>query len=532
MPVINIGFNGHVAWTHTVSPGYRFVLYELTLDPNDPLRYMVDGESRPIIANPVTAEERMPDGSIEMRSETIYMSEYGPVIDGGSLSPIAAGWPIRLTRTILAVKDINLDNTRLVEAWSDMGRARNMDELEDAFRPVTIPWVNTIAADRDGQAYYGDSTRTAGVTDDLVERCANRNFGPVLRALAYVVALDGSRSECALETGPGAPEGLLAYEQLPHLRTTEYAANANDTFWIANPRMPLEGFTPILGPIRYPQRIRTRQMFLDADARINGTDGRGPGGINIDQLKDMMFESSSYAATLTLAGFTSACGSVTDWSAYGANTSEYAEACSVLGSWDAHFLRESVGSHIFTEAFGRFADDFGFGGIGTGVRDEFWLVPFDADDPIHTPRDLDSSNPTVVEALRAALAGGVDRLVRAGLPMNAPWGDLQFRIVGDERIPIHGMSGDLGFSVIGAPLRDGVGYVPTGGNSYMQVVTWDDTECPQAYGLLSYSQSSDPASPFYADQTRAYSDGVWPEFPFCEAEVRAAQVTQEVLVGP
>ena len=85
----------------------------------------------------------------------------------------------------------------------------------------------------------------------------------------------------------------------------------------------------------------------------------------------------------------------------------------------------------------RFADDFGITGvIGAGVSDDYWLVPFDANDPVHTPRDLDLANPVLIEALRTALAAGVDRLVTASLPMNAPWEDLQFRIVGDERIPV------------------------------------------------------------------------------------------------
>ena len=39
MPGVLIGFNEHVAWTHTVSAGYRMTLYELTLVPGDPTSY-------------------------------------------------------------------------------------------------------------------------------------------------------------------------------------------------------------------------------------------------------------------------------------------------------------------------------------------------------------------------------------------------------------------------------------------------------------------------------------------------------------
>ena len=45
-PLVVIGFNHDVAWTHTVSTGQRFTLYELKLDPADPTVYLVDGERR------------------------------------------------------------------------------------------------------------------------------------------------------------------------------------------------------------------------------------------------------------------------------------------------------------------------------------------------------------------------------------------------------------------------------------------------------------------------------------------------------
>jgi acyl-homoserine-lactone acylase len=37
LPVINIGFNRHLAWTHTVDTSSHFTLYRLQLDPQNPL---------------------------------------------------------------------------------------------------------------------------------------------------------------------------------------------------------------------------------------------------------------------------------------------------------------------------------------------------------------------------------------------------------------------------------------------------------------------------------------------------------------
>ena len=47
-PLVSIGFNKDVAWTHTVDYASRFTLYELKLNPNNPLQYEYDGEWRDI----------------------------------------------------------------------------------------------------------------------------------------------------------------------------------------------------------------------------------------------------------------------------------------------------------------------------------------------------------------------------------------------------------------------------------------------------------------------------------------------------
>jgi acyl-homoserine-lactone acylase len=45
VPVVNIGFNRHVAWSHTVSTAWRFTPFRLQLAPNDPTAYVVDGKT-------------------------------------------------------------------------------------------------------------------------------------------------------------------------------------------------------------------------------------------------------------------------------------------------------------------------------------------------------------------------------------------------------------------------------------------------------------------------------------------------------
>ena len=81
------------------------------------------------------------------------------------------------------------------------------------------------------------------------------------------------------------------------------------------------------------------------------------------------------------------------------------------------------------------------------------------------------------------------------------------------------------FSVIGADLVEGEGYSDVGaGNSYIQVVSWDESDCPDANAILTYSQSTDPASPHYADSTKLYSQSGWIDMPFCEEDRDAQEI--------
>ena len=60
--------------------------------------------------------------------------------------------------------------------------------------------------------------------------------------------------------------------------------------------------------------------------------------------------------------------------------------------------------------------------------------------------------------------------------------------------------------------------MPYHGSSYIQVVTFD-AKGPVADAVLSYSQSTDPASPHYADQTWLYSKKGWHRLPFHPADI-------------
>ena len=523
VPVINIGFNEDLAWSHTVSTARRFTAHELHLLEDDPMRYVYDDEVREIETFEVTIQVKLQDGTIEDRVEEIYMTEYGPIADFGPLNDLIGGWPT-VTNTVFAIGDANIDNTRALNQFTEMGKAKCIAELEEALKLIGLPWVNTIAADRDGAGYYADITTVPNVSAEKLDDCADSLFAQILTG-NRVFTLNGSRSECEWGTDPDGPEGLLGFENLPKLKTGEgvpYVANSNDSYWLSNPNSLLEGFSPLIGNEGVQQSLRTRQAFVQAEERIAGTDDLDETpGFTIDWLQEMLYGNRNIAEELTRNDVVAICNAVDDWSAYSANPTEADAACGVLETWDGRFDNESVGSTIWNE-FWRRADDLG---------SDLWAVPFDPEDPVNTPNTLNDEDPVVVEAVKAALGAGVDFMINGGIPLDRPWGEVQFRPVSEgDQIPIHGGSGRFMFSVISANFVDQVGYadIPAG-NSYIQTVTWDESECPDAYAVLTYSQSTDPASPHFADLTRVYSAEEWNDMPYCPEDIEAAKISEEVI---
>lgn len=521
LPIITIGFNQNVAWSHTVSTGDRFTFYELELNPDNVMEYLYDGEIREIESRTVSAERLREDGSVETVEHTFYLSHFGPIIDLGTVSPVLAGWPNGVG-TLLTYRDANLDNLRGIGQWVDMGMAGDLGEFKQALRSLGIPWVNTIAADRFGDAFYGDISAVPHVTVNQYNNCIRGTLQTLLTDFGYPT-LDGSDSTCEWGSDPDTAEGIFGYDSLPKLETREYGANANDSYWLANPDQLLTGFSPLIGPEEVEQSLRTRQTFDQAERRLAGTDDLGEPGFNIDNLRELLYQATNYTAQLIADDVVAQCQGVEDWSVYDEEAGEGVtlaeEACNVLAAWDRRYQVDSVGAHIFFE----FWRDF------NGTPNQ-WAVPFNPADPVNTPRDLNTADGEVVDAVLRALVSASGRLADAGIPLDRPWGEVQYDEKNGERYGIHGGSGAFMFSAIYSPLVDGEGYSDIfTGNSYIHAVTWDESDCPDAYAVLTYSQSTDPASDHYADATALYSQSGWIDMPFCEADRDAQELRRQSI---
>lgn len=490
-PMPTLGFNKDIAWTHTVTAARHFTLYQLTLDPADPTRYMVDGES--VAMEPRSLTVPMPDGTPDV-TRTLYSTRFGQVV------VIPASGVTWSAANAFALKDANRGNLRGIETWLKIGQAKSVGEIKAAVsETLGIPWVNTIASDRHGDALHADVTAVPNVSADKIKACST----PISGLFAQLATLlDGSRAACDWDVAEGtAQPGLMpASDQAATIRR-DYLTNSNDSYWMSNLRIPHRALSPILGKHAAELTLRSRSNFTETEALL------ASGKIDHARAKAMAFANKTLAADMTAGEIAVLC----------TTASEPAEAvvrgCAALAGWDRRFEAGSKGAALFRAFWAR-----------AGKLPGLWQVPFDPADPVNTPRAL-AIDGAKGEKLLAALAEAVAELDAAGIALDAEWGSVQHWPAGGERIPVHGGPGTAGVLNYqdARPAPAGGGLVPVHGTSYIQIVGFDDRG-PVADAILSYSQSTNPASPHYADQTRAYARKEWHRLPFHKADIRAAAI--------
>lgn len=516
VPLALIGFNEHFAWSHTVSTAFRFTFYELTLVPGDPTSYLHEGEVVAMQQVPVAIEVLQEDGSVTTQERTLYRSHYGPMlgltVSGQNIFP----WTAAKAYTI---RDGNAENTRLINHFFRWNTAQSFDEFKQIQREtVAIPWVNTVASGPGGKAYYADITNVPNVTDEKAQQCVTSAQGlAVGQLLPGLYVLDGSRAACDWGTDEDAPvPGIFGPGNLPSLERDDWVGNFNDSYWLTNPAEPITGYDLIIGQEETARSLRTRNGIVKQLNRADGSDGLPGDKWTTDQLKASVLDSHIYSADLgrdAVVSQTCALGTVLSDS----GPTDVSGACAVLAAWDKSNNLDSVGGHVWRE-FWRNAQG----------ANAFYLTPFSASDPVHTPRDVNAVSPEVQKALGDA----VNEIDAAGIALDARLGSIQHAAFSPD-IEIFGGEGNMeGAFTIANSEQGGIseaGYPVTFGNSYMQVVTWEaDGQgfTPIADAFVTYSQSTDPASPHYNDFTRQYSQKAWKRLPFRAADVKAAKVSE------
>ena len=512
VPLVLIGHTDSMAWSHTVSTAFRFTPFQLTLVPGSPTTYLVDGQPQQMTSRTVTVQALQPNGSLAPVSRTLYSTRYGPVFN--SIEGVPLPWA---PTTAFALGDVNAENFRVFNHFIDTDRAQSVaQELAILKRYEGIPWVNTIVADRGGNALYADIGAIPNVSNAKAQTC-NTALGAATTADLGLPVLDGSRSACAWDNDPdAATPGIFGPGHLPQLFRSDYVTNSNNSYWLSNPHQPLEGFARIIGDERTARSLRTRIGLIMTQKRVDGTDGLGPPGFTRQDMQDMVFSDRQYAGELTRDALVGMCRGFPGGMAPTSSGPPVpvGNACDVLAAWDLHENLDSHGAVLFRRFFTH----------ASAAMPSPFAHAFDVNDPVNTPNTLDTNNPMV----KTALGDAINDLDGAHVPLDAAPGDVQAVTRQGKRIPLHGGIGDPNgeFNALATSFDPHSGFSePYHGSSYVQVVTWNNSACPDAATILTYSESSNPESPFSADQTQLFSRKQWVPERFCLNDVIANTVS-------
>ncbi|MDF2693263.1 MAG: hypothetical protein K0S65_1646, partial [Labilithrix sp.] len=520
VPIVLIGFNENLAWSHTVSTAYRFTPYGLTLKAGDPLTYIQDGVEKKISPVDLSIEVK---GESTPRAVTLYKTEYGPMIYLGNS---AFDWTLEKAFTM---RDANAENFRLIRHYARWNMAKSLDEFARIHaEEVAVPWVNTTAADKDGNAYYADITVIPNVTDELAQSCKFSFLSDLLAQSAPGLALlDGSKAACDWKVDPASPQpGIFPASQLPKVQRKDWVVNCNDSYWLTNTKEPVTGFPKIVGRERYEQTLRSRLCHQQVLDRVSGADGLPGNNVTADLVKQIVVGSRVFSAEKFKGPMLqTVCASptislttdpLTNEAISPAEEIQTGPACAALTAWDNRNNSDSKGSVVWDELWFRVEELVAAAKIT-------YTVPFDAADPINTPRDMNLTAPEVLQGFAAAIRS----VTKAGFAVDAPRSAVSWREgKNGERIPVPGgfqRTGNFTIAQVdGRPtLKPDTGYGPMlYGNSYMQVVAFTPAGL-DASTFVTYSLSTDPASPQYDDYTRAYSQKQWLKAAWTEEQIAA-----------
>lgn len=512
MPGIVIGFNRAIGWTHTISSGARATVYALELIPGAPTRYRYGNQERAMTAVPVSVEVR---GLAEPLERTIWFTHYGPAI-------APPGLPWTMSRA-LSIRNANELNGSRLSQWLAMSRARSMSELQMAHaNHQGVGSANTIATSTDGIAWYADGSARPNLSAAAIRKWLDRRANdPLTRQVeqnARVVLLDGSDPTFEWQDDPDARRpGIIPFRKLPQLERDDYVFNANGVFWFAHATARINGeFSPLHGPQDRALSIRTRNNALHLANAAPYTAAGRDGKFSLGEVQAAVLANRSLMADLLVPELVGRC-KVNPRVAVEGGEIDLTKACNVLERWDRRFDLESRGAVLFREWLGHY---------DSGGR--LFAVAFDPADPIGTPRGL-ASGALALENL----AKTIRLLDNRKISLDAPLADLQYAPSKlPRRIAIHGGTEPEGVlnqarpRDAGGPVVEGsrrlteAGYPVAGGSSFVMALEYTN-DGPRAMAILTYSQSDNPDSEHFADQTELFSKKQWRPILFTAKAIAA-----------
>lgn len=499
VPGIQIGMTAHHAWSHTFSASTHMAIYRLELDDASALRYRHGDDTVAIVPTTYTIQVREP-GGLTPKKRTLYRSAVGPMVVT-SLTPWDGPGGYAFT-----VRDVAIAGAAQLDQPLAMARATSRAEFERALALSGTPFVNTVYADAGGDALYVDGSRVPALSARALGAwMLGRKVVPAVEEAwrRGVLVLDGSNPIFDLEAYDPLAPGAIPIEQAPRVARRDFVMNANDSYRFTNlaaPETAVE-LSPLWGDdaTRPTPRTLANLALLAGDERFT-----------LDSAAAAMLSNRSFSAERARADVLAAC------------TRKRSADCTTLEAWDGRYDVTSRGATLWREVMTNLAVD---GSVP-------WKVAFDRQAFASTPSGLARTEADIQRAIE--MAGR--RLREAGTRPDAPLGDSQRAPRGDARLPVPGgddLDGvanvvahrDFNFSLLPRTSADLVNY----GSSFILAAELTPAG-PRARALLTYGNSSDPASPSYRDQLELFARSELRPVLFSEADIAAdpALVTEEI----
>jgi acyl-homoserine-lactone acylase len=438
LPVISVGFNEHLGWSHTVNTIDAFDLYDIETREEE---YTFDGQVRVFEREEHILRVLQADGTLAQRSIMIRRSVHGPVISS------------RPGRSV-ALRVAGLDAPQVFEQYWDMTRATSRASFESALARLNLPMFTVMYADRSGDIMHVFNGRVPV-----------RSGGD----WSYWQGIVPGNTSSTLWTD------THRYNELPRVinPSSGWLQNANDPPWTTTLPAALDPlhFTTYMAPQR-PLGFRAQRSL-----RMLSEDNR----ITFDELLAYKHSTRMESADHMLQDVIAAGRSGGD--------DDARQAAEVLERWDRTADADSRGAVLYAELYRTLLRQ-------PWPRGSMFEVPWNARLPLVTPDGISDTRLATTALSQAA------RRVRAlHGSLDVPWGSV-YRFRRDTvDLPANGGDSDFGiFRVIDfAPVPDdSTRFQAVGGDSFVAVVEFSTPI--NARTVLVYGNASQPGSPHRLDQ--------------------------------
>lgn len=447
LPNIVIGFNENISWTHTVNPMDNTDFFEVKKKDDT---YYLDGEYLSFEESSYTVKELKEDGTIETHEGVRKKTKHGVVVKESD-------------NKVIAMRFAQMENyTPYLEQYDLMGKAKNLEEFNEALSLQQMPFLNTLYADKEGNIMHHFGGLIPKKNGDW------HKWQDVVSGDSSINIWTSYYESDELPTVVNPSGGFLQNaNEPPYINTLPKVLNPNQFASHITPH--LKGL-----PFRPQRSVR---LLHENDS------------ISFDELVSLKHDNQAEFALRIQDDILELRDSTTD--------SLTLAAIKTITAWDGSFDSNSMGALLFVEFINAIRSEKQ---LGRYQLNEIFSEPWSIDNPLKTP-DSFANSAEILSFLKIAAQNHLTKYPA----LEVPYGDYYKLKVGKYEFP--GTGGPQYLGVFRIMMRtsptEGDEIVGDFGDTFVLVVEMGENV--KAKGLLTYGNSSNPDSPHFGDQLELFS---------------------------